>query len=316
MSDPTTLAGTPAPTPAATSEAAARAVVASLGKEESYLRTVVRRFFKHRLAGVGLFAFVAMILVAVLAPLLAPHDPNQIFDQFQAAPSSAHLLGTDPVGRDVLSRLIYGARVSITVSVGAVSVYVIIGVCVGLAAGYYGKVVDSVLMRIVDVFMSFPYFMVILILVAVIGPSLLNITLAIGFLGWPMIARLVRGSVLSIKNQDYVKAGISLGYTTPKILFGHILPNALSPIIVNATFGIANAIILESGLSFLGLGVRPPAASWGNMLSDAQSITVMTSQPWLWLPPGIAIFVTVLAINFVGDGLRDALESRETKSHR
>lgn len=310
MSEPTTL------TSPSTQTAAARAVVASLGREESYLRTVVRRFFRHRLAGIGLFAFLAMILVAVLAPLLAPHDPNQIFDQFQAAPSSAHLLGTDPVGRDVLSRLIYGARVSITVSVGAVSVYVIIGVCVGLAAGYYGKVVDSVLMRVVDVFMSFPYFMVILILVAVIGPSLMNITLAIGVLGWPVISRLVRGSVLSIKNQDYVKAGIALGYSTPKILFQHILPNALSPIIVNATFGIANAIILESGLSFLGLGVRPPAASWGNMLSDAQSITVMTSQPWLWLPPGIAIFVTVLAINFVGDGLRDALESRETKSHR
>jgi len=303
-------------TSTSTESAAARALAASLGKEESYLRTVVRKFFKHRLAGVGLFAFLAMVLVAVLAPLLAPYDPNQIFDQFQAAPSSAHLLGTDPVGRDVLSRLIYGARVSITVSVGAVAVYVIIGVCVGLAAGYFGKVVDSVLMRVVDVFMSFPYFMVILILVAVIGPSLTNITLAIGLLGWPMVSRLVRGSVLSIKNQDYVKAGVALGYSTPKILFQHILPNALSPIIVNATFGIANAIILESGLSFLGLGVRPPAASWGNMLSDAQSITVMTSEPWLWLPPGIAIFVTVLAINFVGDGLRDALESRETKSHR
>ncbi|WP_129787797.1 oligopeptide ABC transporter permease [Promicromonospora panici] len=303
-------------TAAAARSAAARAVAASLGREESYLRSVVRRFFKHRLAGIGLVVFVAMILVAVLAPLIAPHDPNQIFDEFQAAPSSAHLLGTDPVGRDVLSRLVFGTRVSITVSVGAVSVYVVIGVCLGLAAGYYGKVVDAVLMRVADVFMSFPYFMVILILVAVIGPSLLNITLAIGLLGWPVISRLVRGSVLSIKNQDYVKAGVSLGYSTPKILFQHILPNALSPIIVNATFGIANAIILESGLSFLGLGVRPPAASWGNMLSDAQSITVMTSQPWLWLPPGIAIFVTVLAINFVGDGLRDALESRETKSHR
>ncbi|MFC7405633.1 oligopeptide ABC transporter permease [Georgenia alba] len=292
---------------------AERAVTASLGEEESNLRRVVRRFFKHRLAGVGLVVFVAMLLVAILAPLIAPYDPNRIFDTFQARPSAEHLLGTDPVGRDVLSRLIHGTRVSITVGVGAVAVYIAIGVTLGLVSGYFGRAVDAVLMRVTDVFMSFPYFMVILILVAVIGPSLLNITLAIGFLGWPVVARLVRGSVLSIKQADYVKAGIALGYSTPKILFQHILPNALSPIVVNATFGIASAIILESGLSFLGLGVRPPAASWGNMLSDAQSITVLSSQPWLWVPPGLAIFITVLSINFVGDGLRDALESRESK---
>jgi len=276
----------------------------------SSARLMVRRFRKHRMAVAGLVVVVLMVLMAALAPLLAPHDPNRIFDQFESAPSGEHLLGTDSVGRDVLSRLIYGARVSMSVGVGAVVVYVVIGVLLGLLAGYYGRWVDQVIMRITDVFMSFPYFMVILILVSVLGPSLLTITCVIGVLAWPMISRLVRGSVLSIKRSDYVQAAVALGYRTPRILFRHILPNALSPIIVNATFGVAQAIILESGLSFLGMGVRPPAASWGNMLSEAQSITVLSSQPWIWVPPGLLIMLAVLSINFVGDGLRDSMASR------
>lgn len=276
----------------------------------SSARLMIRRFRKHRMAVAGLVVVVLMVLMAALAPLLAPHDPNQIFGKFESSPSGEHLLGTDSVGRDVLSRLIYGARVSMSVGVGAVVVYVVIGVLLGLLAGYYGGWVDQVIMRITDVFMSFPYFMVILILVSVLGPSLLTIICVIGVLAWPMISRLVRGSVLSIKRSDYVQAAVALGYRTPRILFRHILPNTLSPIIVNATFGVAQAIILESGLSFLGMGVRPPAASWGNMLSEAQSITVLSSQPWIWIPPGLMILFAVLSINFVGDGLRDSMESR------
>lgn len=291
----------------------AASTVAALGKERSAFGMIVKRFRKHRVAVAGLGIVALLVLMAVFAPLLAPHDPNQIFDSFESPPSPEHRLGTDAVGRDVLSRLIFGARVSISVGVGAVAVYVVIGVLLGLVAGYYGRWVDMVIMRITDVFMSFPYFMVILVLVSIIGPSLFNITFVIGFLAWPMIARLVRGSVLSIKQSDYVQAGVTLGYSTPRILFRHILPNALSPIIVNATFGVAQAIILESGLSFLGLGVRPPAASWGNMLSEAQSITVLSSQPWIWIPPGLLILLAVLSINFVGDGLRDSLESRSHK---
>ncbi|NEA36356.1 oligopeptide ABC transporter permease [Streptomyces sp. SID13031] len=280
------------------------------GKERSSAGLVVRRFLRHRVAVAGLVIVALLVLMAALAPLLAPHDPNRIFDAFEAPPSADHLLGTDSVGRDVLSRLIYGSRVSMSVGVGAVAVYLVIGVLLGLLAGYYGRWVDLVIMRITDVFMSFPYFMVILILVSVLGPSLLTIIVVIGLLAWPMIGRLVRGSVLSIKQSDYVQAAVTLGYSTPRILFRHILPNALSPIIVNATFGVAQAIILESGLSFLGLGVRPPAASWGNMLSEAQSITVLSSQPWIWIPPGLMILLAVLSINFVGDGLRDSMESR------
>jgi peptide/nickel transport system permease protein len=282
----------------------------ALAKERSSAGLVVRRFLRHRVAVAGLVVVALLVLTAALAPLLAPDDPNRIFETFEAPPSADHLLGTDSVGRDVLSRLIYGSRVSMSVGVGAVAVYVVIGVLLGLLAGYYGRWVDLVIMRITDVFMSFPYFMVILILVSVLGPSLLTIIVVIGLLAWPMIGRLVRGSVLSIKQSDYVQAAVTLGYSTPRILFRHILPNALSPIIVNATFGVAQAIILESGLSFLGLGVRPPAASWGNMLSEAQSITVLSSQPWIWIPPGLLILLAVLSINFVGDGLRDSMESR------
>jgi peptide/nickel transport system permease protein len=284
--------------------------VKALAPERSSAALMIRRFLKHRMAVAGLVVVVLMVLLAALAPLVAPHDPNQIFDKFESSPSGEHLLGTDSVGRDVLSRLIYGARVSMSVGVGAVVVYVVIGVLLGLLAGYYGRWVDQVIMRITDVFMSFPYFMVILILVSVLGPSLLTIICVIGVLAWPMISRLVRGSVLSIKQSDYVQAAVTLGYRTPRILFRHILPNALSPIIVNATFGVAQAIILESGLSFLGMGVRPPAASWGNMLSEAQSITVLSSQPWIWIPPGLMILLAVLSINFVGDGLRDSMASR------
>jgi peptide/nickel transport system permease protein len=288
-------------------------ILLQLGEEESYLHMVMRRFLKHKLAVAGLIVFGLIIFIAALAPVISPHDPNKIFGEFEAAPSATHILGTDPVGRDVMSRLIYGAQVSIAVGIGAVAIYVALGIVLGLVAGYFGKWVDMLIMRLTDIFMSFPYFMVILVLVSIIGPSLFNITFVIGLLGWPAIARLVRGSVLSIKEMDYVKAGVALGYSTPKILFQHILPNALAPILVNATFGVASAIIMEASLSFLGMGVRPPAASWGNMLTQAESITVLSSQPWLWIPPGLMILLAVLSINFIGDGLRDAIESQNAK---
>ncbi|MTT30494.1 ABC transporter permease subunit [Terrilactibacillus sp. BCM23-1] len=284
-----------------------------LGKEESYLRLVTRRFFKHKLAVAGLIVFTLIILMDIFAQVIAPHHPNAVSDTFEAAPSADHLLGTDQVGRDVFSRLVYASRVSITVGLGAVAIYVAIGTVLGALAGYFGKWVDNIIMRVTDVFMSFPYLMVILVLVSVIGPNLFNITLVLGILGWPQVARLVRGSVLSIKEMDYVKAGVALGYSTPKIIFQHILPNAFAPILVNATFGVASAIIMEASLSFLGMGVRPPAASWGNMLTQAQSLTVLSSQPWLWIPPGLMILLSVLSINFIGDGLRDALESNQSR---
>lgn len=284
-----------------------------LGEEESYLKVVATRFFKHKLAVLGLIIFTLLVLMAIFAPLLAPQDPLEVGYDFEAKPSSEHLLGTDQVGRDVFSRLIYASRISLTVGLGAVSIYVIIGTVLGAIAGYVGKWADMIIMRITDVFMSFPFLMVILVLVSVMGPSLFNIILVLGVLGWPPIARLVRGSVLSLKQMDYVKAGVALGYTAPKILLNHILPNALAPILVNATFGIASAIITEASLSFLGMGVQPPTASWGNMLTEAQSLTVLAGQPWLWVPPGLMIILAVLSINFMGDGLRDAVDPKSFK---
>ncbi|MFS0553968.1 oligopeptide ABC transporter permease [Brevibacillus sp. 179-C9.3 HS] len=285
----------------------------TFGQEESYLRMITNRFLKHKLAVLGLIVFSLIVLTAILAPLLAPSDPYAISEEFAAKPSDAHLLGTDQVGRDLLSRLIYASRVSLSVGVGAVAIYVVIGTVLGAMAGYFGKWIDMVIMRITDVFMSFPYLMVILVLVSIMGPSLANIIIVLGLLGWPPIARIVRGSVLSIKEMDYVKAGVALGYSTPKIVFQHILPNCMAPILVNATFGIAQAIIMEASLSFLGMGVQPPTASWGNMLTEAQSLTVLSSQPWLWIPPGLFILLAVLAINFMGDGLRDAMDPKTLK---
>lgn len=284
-----------------------------LGKEESYLKVVSNRFFKHKLAVIGLVIITLFVLMAIFAPVIAPQDPLEVGYEFEAKPSSEHLLGTDQVGRDVLSRLIYASRISLSVGLGAVSIYVVIGTILGAIAGYMGKWADMLIMRITDVFMSFPFLMVILVLVSVMGPSLFNIILVLGILGWPPIARLVRGSVLSLKEMDYVKAGVALGYTAPKILLHHILPNALAPILVNATFGIASAIIMEASLSFLGMGVQPPTASWGNMLTEAQSLTVLAEQPWLWIPPGLMIILAVISINFMGDGLRDAVDPKSFK---
>ncbi|WP_141430546.1 oligopeptide ABC transporter permease [Bacillus sp. 03113] len=284
-----------------------------LGEEESYLKLVRKRFFKHKLAVVGLVIFSIIVLLAVFAPLIAPHNPYSVDGEFAAKPSAQHILGTDEVGRDLFSRLIYASRVSLVVGVGATAIYVAIGTILGAIAGYFGKWIDNVIMRITDVFMSFPYLMVILVLVSVIGPKLYNIVLVLGVLGWPSIARIVRGSVLSIKEMEYIKAGVALGYSTPKIVFQHILPNCLGPIIVNATFGIASAIIMEASLSFLGMGVQPPIASWGNMLTQAQSLTVLSSQPWLWIPPGLMILLAVVSINFMGDGLRDAMDPKRIR---
>jgi peptide/nickel transport system permease protein len=213
----------------------------------------------------------------------------------------------------VLSRLIYGARVSLTVGLGTVAISIIIGTILGLVSGYFGGKIDMIMMRITDMFMSFPDIVLILVIVSIMGPGLRNIIIVIGLLRWPSVTRLVRGNVLSIKKMDYVKSAVALGLKTPRILLFHVLPITLAPVLVNATSGMASAIITEASLSFLGMGVQPPMSSWGNMITDAQSISVLTSQPWLWLPPGALIVLCVLSINFIGDGLRDALDPKNLK---
>ncbi|SDG39721.1 peptide/nickel transport system permease protein [Fontibacillus panacisegetis] len=277
---------------------------------ESYAKQVRRKFLKHKLAVWGLVTTLLLLGIGILAPWIAPYNPNEVTDVFAARPSLMHWLGTDQVGRDVLSRLIYGTRVSLIIGFVTVALYVTFGTLIGMLAGYYGRWLDMLLMRITDIFLSFPYMLVVLVIVSILGANISTIMIVLALFKWPTIAMLVRGSVLSIKEMDYVRASMTLGYSTPRILFRHILPNALSPIIVNATFGVASTILSEAGLSFLGMGVKSPQASLGNMLHDAQSLTVLTDQHWLWLPAGLVILITVLAFNFVGDGLRDALDAR------
>ena len=232
---------------------------------------------------------------------------------YRQGPSAEHLLGTDSAGRDVMARVIWAGRVSLSVGVVAVSLYVVIGVVLGSLAGFFGGWIDSVIMRLADIVLAYPSLIVIITIVALVGPSIYNVMVVIGCLGWPPIARLVRGNVLSLRERDYTIAARASGATSGRILFRHILPNAIAPVIVAASFGMAQAIILEAGLSFLGLGVQPPTPSWGNMLTDAQSFNVLENMLWLWIPPGLMIVLAVLAINFVGDGLRDALDPQTRK---
>ncbi|MBI3943900.1 MAG: ABC transporter permease [Chloroflexi bacterium] len=280
-------------------------------KGDSLWALAWRRFRHHRLAMFGATVFIIVITLAIIAPVVAPIGPDrQDLRRRNEAPSVEHLLGTDPIGRDVWARLVYGARVSMSVGVVAVSIYVTIGVILGAISGFVGGWVDILLQRVTETVMTFPTLMIILTIVSLIGPSIYNVFLVIGLLSWPGVTRLVRGEFLSLTQRDFVLAAHCLGVPQARIIFRHILPNALAPVIVAATLGVAGAILTETGLSFLGLGVQPPTPSWGNMIADAQSLTVLESRPWQWIPPGLAIALSVLCINFIGDGLRDALDPR------
>lgn len=270
----------------------------------------MRRFFRHRLAMFGLVVLIIMGLAAIFAPVVSPYDPaTQNLIDFRQPPSAKHLLGTDGFGRDVLSRLIYGARPSLSVGLIAVTIYELIAIVLGSLAGYYGGKVDWIIMRAVDVVMTFPSLIIIIFLVAILGPGLRNTIVAISVLRWTEPTRLVRGQILSLREMDYVLAARSLGGKDFRIIRRHVLPGVVAPLVVHATFGVATAILLEAALSFLNLGILPPAASWGNMMTAAQELVILEQMPWLWLPPGLAIMFSVLSINFVGDGLRDALDT-------
>jgi ABC-type dipeptide/oligopeptide/nickel transport system permease subunit len=271
-----------------------------------------RRFFRHRLAMLGVLIIGVIALASIFAPLIAPADPFRVdLAAFRKPPVEGHPLGTDSAGRDVLSRLLFAGQVSLTVGLVAALVSTGIGLLLGSIAGNYGSWADTVVMRATDVIMSFPALIVIITIVALVGPSMLTIILGIGLFGWPTACRIVRGLALSLREQDFVVAARALGAPERRIIARHLVPSVLSPLTVTATFAVAQAILTEAALSFLGLGVRPPQPSWGNMLNEAQSLTILESMPWLWLPPGAAIAITVLAINFVGDGLRDALDPRQ-----
>ena len=272
-----------------------------------------RRFFRHKLAMAGLLILGTMVLLAIFAPLIERYPPNEInLEAMSQPPSLEHWLGTDTTGRDYWSRLVHGARVSLSVGLVAVSISTVIGVVLGSLAGYGGGKIDMVIMRFTDMVMTFPSLVIIIAVVAVLGPSIYNTMLVIGLLSWPTIARLVRGQFLSLREQQFVVAARSIGVTPAEIIFRHLFPNVLSAVIVAATFGVAVAILQEASLSFLGLGVQAPTPSWGNMLRDVQTLSILEGMPWLWLAPGIMIALAVLSINFIGDGLRDAFDPRST----
>jgi peptide/nickel transport system permease protein len=268
-----------------------------------------KRFFRNRLATVGGTIVFLLIIIAIFAPFLAPYNPNEMDSANTIAPLSwSHPLGTDEFGRDTLSRLIYGARISI--QVGAISVLIssIVGTLIGAFAGFYGGWLDNVLMRIMDAIFSLPAILLAIALVAVLGPNIVNAMIAIGIIYTPIFARVVRSSVIANKESEYVEAGRALGQSNIRILFEHVLPNSASPIIVQATVTFAEAIIIEAGLSFIGLGVPPPDPSWGTMLTEARGY--MDSHPLVAIFPGVAISLSVLGFNLLGDGLRDLFDPR------
>lgn len=265
----------------------------------------MKRFKRNKLALFGLSVLILIALLAIFAPVITPYDPGDLGKHALQSPSISHPFGTDDYGRDILSRTLYGARISLTVGVVAVSISVIIGLLFGTLSGYFGGLTDAAIMRFVDIMMAFPSIFLLLSIQAMLRPNIYNVMVVIGATSWMGVARLVRAEILSVKERPYIEAARSIGVPHIRMMFRHILPNSLAPVIVAATLGMAGAILTESALSFLGLGVQPPFASWGNMLQDSQAF--MRDAPWMAVIPGLMILVTVLCIYFVGEGVREAV---------
>ncbi|MDH5174616.1 MAG: ABC transporter permease [Elusimicrobiota bacterium] len=268
-----------------------------------------RRFRRNKLAMLGALIILSLAVVSIIAPLIAPFSPDQqdVLHRLEP-PSPKHPLGTDDLGRDLLSRIIYGTRVSLLVGFVAIGIAIVIGSVLGLLSGYFGGWLDTVIMRFVDIMLCFPTFFLILMVIAFLEPNIWNVMAVIGLTGWPSLTRLVRGECLSVREREFVQAARVLGLSNIRVMFVHLLPNVMAPILVIATLGVGGAILTESALSFLGLGVQPPTPSWGNILTAGKDY--ITVAWWLSLYPGMAILVTVLAYNLLGEGLRDVLDPR------
>jgi ABC-type dipeptide/oligopeptide/nickel transport system permease subunit len=278
-------------------------------RSESAGRRAMRRFLRHRAALAGIIVLLLITFFALLGPVIYGRDPDvtDLTKQF-TPPGSAYPFGADSVGRDLLARLMSAGRVSLSVGLAAALFATTLGLLVGLVAGTFGGWVDTVLMRLTDIFLALPNLLAVAIVVGIVGNGLLIVVLVIGAFYWPEAARIVRSVILSLREQDFVLAARALGSGDFRIMRKHLLFHALAPLTVTGTFTVAIALLTEAGLSYLGIGVQPPQASWGNMLADAQQLFVLRQYPWYWIPPGVAIFITVLAVNLVGDGLRDALD--------
>ena len=272
----------------------------------------MKKFLHNTKAMFGLFIVVLLALAVLLIPLFMDLDPytTDRAAGFNKGPSETHILGTDDVGRDLFARVLYGGRVSLFVGITSTIISVLVGIPLGLIAGYFRGAAESIIMRTADAFMSFPSMVLILVLVAVFGPSILTVTVVIGILGWTAIAKLIYGNVLSIREREYIQAAKTSGTSTWTILFSEVLPNAIPPVWANISFRVAGAILTESSLSFLGMGVQTPQASWGNIIYAAQNLMVLTARPWVWIPPGVCIILVVIGFNFIGEGVRDALDPK------
>lgn len=290
-------------------------------KAESLWRSAFKRFARNRLAMLGFIILIAMLLICIIGPFFSPYSLYQYnLKDKNLAPSAAHWLGTDKLGRDILLRTMLAGRISMTVGIVATAISVIIGATLGALAGFYRKLTDTIIMRIADIFLALPSLPILITLGAILSdlkvdPSerIYFLMLIIGGLGWVGLARLVRSQILTLREQEFMQATEALGLNDRRKIFRHLLPNTIPIIIVSATLGVAGAIITESALSFLGIGVVPPTPSWGNMISAANNLIDFRKRPWLWIPPGMCILITVTAINLIGDGLRDALDPKMKK---
>jgi peptide/nickel transport system permease protein len=291
-----------------------RPTVAGAGSNTGFVYTL-REVMRVRLAKFAAFVLLVTLVAAIFAPWLAPYDPvkSKPWDSLKP-PSSKYWLGADRLGRDQLSRLIYGARVSLVIGIGGVSMAVILGVLIGVMAGWYGRFWDEVLMRLMDGLSAFPSLLLALSLVAITGGAVLNIILVVGIVGTPWVARVIRSQVLSVREREFIMAVAGMGAHPWRIMLKHLIPNCLAPVIVQASLSVASAILLEASLSFLGVGVKPPTPTWGGMLRNA--FETMDQAPWLTISPGVAIFLVVLAFNFFGDALRDVLDPKLRGAHR
>lgn len=283
-------------------------------KSESYWGGVWKRLKKNRLAMVALFVLIAIVLLCIFVPMFSKYEIQEaIAADANQPPSAKHWLGTDKIGRDLFVRLFYGGRVSLGVSITVTALECLIGIVLGSIAGFFGGIIDTIISRIMDIFMCFPFLMICITLQAVFGNSIRSLIIILAVLSWPSIARIVRGQILSLREMDYMEACRALGISNRRQIFKHLFPNVLAYVIVYATLGMASVILTETSLSFLGLGVNPPTPTWGNLIQEARNLVTLQQKWWYWVPPGIMIFLSILSFNILGDGLRDAIDPKMQK---
>lgn len=283
----------------------------AVNKNRSYWGEVLYRLRKNRMAMISLYVLMLIILLCAIVPMISPYaiETTNMSNSDQK-PSSEHLLGTDKIGRDLFVRLFYAGRISLGVALAVVTIECTIGVILGSLAGYYGGKIDAFIMRLAEIFLSFPFMIICITIVSILGNSIITLILVLAVLSWPSIARIVRGQILTLREMEYMEACEALGISDFRRIFKHLLPNVLAYVIVYATLGMAHVILTETSLSFLGLGVSPPIPTWGNMIQEARNTLIIQYKWWYWIPPGICIFISVMCFNILGDGLRDAIDPK------